>query len=77
MVGSVYTEERFTMIDLGMDGPFGWHPDSHVYSLTSHHLLYLFFLFELKTILNLQYVYCSVKQFDYNIAHSENQHTET
>lgn len=31
MVGSVYTQEHFMMIDLGMNGPFGRHPDSHFY----------------------------------------------
>lgn len=52
MAGSVYTEERFTMMDLGMNGPFGWLVFS--YSQFALHFL----MFELKAILNLQYVYC-------------------
>ena len=65
MGGGVYTEKHFTVIDLGMNGPLGLHPDSHFYPVTGHSVQSLWC--ELKITLNSHYVYSSVMQFDCSI----------
>lgn len=60
MNGSVYTEEHFTVIDLVMNEPFGWHPDSPF--LLPHTPQC-----QLKVFLNSHYVHSYVMQFDYNM----------